>query len=118
MRDPNTAALWSLCMPGAGHAYLGLWGQGIARAVVSMWVWLVVFVAAVQRGAAGSNQIMVIFGIVAFGLWYAAAHDAYREAKHEENQIILKGRVFLYLVLGLLALLMFMLVASFLKARG
>src|SRR5688500_17304443 len=30
-RDPGTATLISLFFPGAGHAYLGQWGQAVAR---------------------------------------------------------------------------------------
>ena len=35
-RDPGTVALISLFLPGAGHVYMGDWGQGVARAVVSI----------------------------------------------------------------------------------
>lgn len=115
-RDPGTAALVSLFFPGAGHAYLGLWGQGIARGVLSLWVLFVVLVSVLQKGS-GSGLIAATFGLVAFGLWAAAAHDAYREARHEESAVLLKGKVFLYLVLGLLALLMALLVGAGLSGR-
>jgi ribosomal protein L40E len=117
-RDGGTAALLSLFIPGAGHAYVGLWGQGIARAVLSVWVMVVVLVSFLQRGEAGASLIAAVFALVAFALWAVAAHDAYREARREETLVVLKGRVFLYLVLGLLVLLLVLLTVSGLSARA
>ena len=116
-RDPGTAALFSLFFPGAGHGYLGLWGQAIARGVLHAWVLFVVLVAVFQRGP-GSAPVGVVFGLAATALWGVSAHDAYREARHESSQVLLKGKVFLYLVLGLLVLLMVLLMSSGLRARG
>ena len=116
-RDPGTAAMVSLFFPGAGHAYIGMWGQAVARGVLSLWVLFVVLVSVLQKGA-GSGLIAVVFGLVAFALWAAAAHDAYREAQHQESQVLLKGKVFLYLVLGLLGLLMVLLVGAGLAGRS
>jgi hypothetical protein len=117
-RDPGTATLLSLFIPGAGHAYVGLWGQGIARAVVSLWVMVVVLVSFLQRGDAGAALIAAVFGLVALALWAVAAHDAYREARREEKLVLLKGRGFVYLVLGLLLLLLVLLTVSGLSARA
>lgn len=115
-RDPGTAAMISLFFPGAGHAYLGMWGQAIARGVLSLWVLFVVLVSVLQPGA-GSTLIAVVFGLAAFALWAVAAHDAYREAQQQESAVLLKGKVFLYLVLGLLALLMVLLVGAGFSGR-
>jgi hypothetical protein len=111
-RDPNMAAMLSLFFPGAGHAYIGQWGQATARGIISLWALLVVTIAVFSKDQPGSKTIALIFGLVAIGLWLLAAHDAYREAKHEPQQVILKGRVFLYLVLALLTLLMGLLMAT------
>lgn len=116
-RDPGNAALYSLFLPGAGHAYLGLWGQAVARAVLSIWVVFVALISLIQRGP-GSAGIGIVFGIAATALWALAAHDAYREARHEESMVIVKGKVFLYLVLGLLVLLMVMLTSAGLSGRS
>ena len=102
-RDPGTAALISLFFPGAGHAYVGLWGQAVARGVISTWVVAVALVSAVQGG---STAIAVVFGLASFALWVVSAHDAYREAANEGGLTILKSRQFLYVVLGLLTMLM------------
>ena len=110
--DPNMAAMLSLFMPGAGHAYLGLWGQAVARGIVSIWTILVVAVSVLSKDQPGSGSITIVFGAVAVLLWILAAHDSYREAKHEPKQVVLKGRMFLYLVLGMLTLLMALLMTT------
>jgi ribosomal protein L40E len=117
-RDPNTAAMLSLFFPGAGHAYIGMWGQAVARAVTTMWVVVVVLIAALQGGIAGSGAVPILFSVVAFALWIVAAHDAYREARVEPHLVILKPRYFLYLVMGLLLLLFFAVVSSGLRASS
>ena len=116
-RDPGMAAMASLFFPGAGHGYLGLWGQAVARGVLHAWVLFVVLIAVLQRGP-GSGAVGIVFGLAATGLWGVSAHDAYREARHESSQVLLKGKVFLYLVLGLLVLLLVLLMSSGLRARG
>jgi ribosomal protein L40E len=115
-RDPGTTALLSLLFPGAGHAYLGLWGQAIARAIVSGWVGLVVVFAALQGGA-GAMPTTLAFGIAAFSLWSVAAHDAYREARGEGDATVLKARHFLFLVLGLLGMQVGLMVVTAFGAR-
>ncbi|HYP23163.1 MAG TPA: hypothetical protein VEV43_06295 [Actinomycetota bacterium] len=102
-RDPGTVALISLFFPGAGHAYLGLWPQAIARAVVSAWVMLMAGVFAIGVGVV---SIAAVYGLAAFGLWGIAAHDAFREANGEPKRVLLQGRRFTYLVLGLLSVLL------------
>ncbi|CAN5213254.1 hypothetical protein BH20ACT22_BH20ACT22_12450 [soil metagenome] len=114
-RDPGTAAMLSLFMPGAGHGYLGLWGQAVSRAILGLWVSGIVLLAGLQEGA-GSGLIAIVFGAASFGLWIVTAHDAYREAGHDSGAVILKGRTFLFTVLGLLLMLLGMLVVSGLRA--
>lgn len=116
-KDPNTAALVSLFFPGAGHGYLGLWADAIARGVLSLWVILVAVVAAFAGEQASGRLVTIMFAAVAFALWGIASHDAYRAARREKDRVILKGRGFLFLVLGLLGLLLLVLVGSALGAR-
>ena len=115
-RDPGTAALISLFFPGAGHAYLGHWGQAIARGAVSSWVGLVVLFAAFQGGP-GAVPTLVAFGIAAFCLWAVSAHDSYRAAAGEDSAALLKNKHFLFLVLGLLGLQIGLLFLGALTAR-
>ena len=101
-------AMYSLFFPGAGHWYLGLKGAAIARGVLSSWV---VFVA-IAAGVAGSVLMASLFGLTAFILWAVAAHDAYREATNQPGAVILKGKMFVYLVIALLLLMIALLVAA------
>ena len=114
-RDPNTVALISLFFPGAGHGYLGLWGQAISRGIVSAWVMLVAIVAGVQGGI---GLMSLMFGAIAFVLWLVAAHDAYREATGASDEILLKQGYFLWVVLGILGLMMAMFVLQALQANA
>jgi ribosomal protein L40E len=101
-RDPGTAALLSLFLPGAGHAYLGLWGQAAARAILSAWALLVV-IFSVTAGTGGVAAFLAaLFGLATIALWAIAAHDAYREASSDEQLVLLRGRRFMWVVAGLL----------------
>ncbi|MGH2754925.1 MAG: hypothetical protein ACRDLB_10885 [Actinomycetota bacterium] len=111
-RDPNTVAMISLFFPGAGHGYLGSWGQAVARGVLSIWVIFTAVMGIIQK----SGLITVVFGFTALGLWLLAAHDSYREAQHNPTAVILKGKTFMYLVLGLLFLLMVLLMGAGIRA--
>jgi hypothetical protein len=115
-RDPGMAALLSLFFPGAGHAYLGMWGQAAARAIINIWAFVVVLISALTKGQSGARTIAIVFSFVSLMLWVITAHDAYREASLQPGQVILKGRTFLYVVMGVLALLMILLFSSGLKA--
>jgi len=115
-RDPNNVAMLSLFFPGAGHAYLGMWAQAIARAALTIWVLAVVLVAALQKGVPGSGSIVVIFGATAFALWGLTAHDAYREASNDPSGVILRPRIFLYLTIGLLFALFASVMAAVINA--
>ena len=112
-RDPNTVALYSLFFPGAGHWLLELKGQAVARAVLSTWVVLTALIG----GILGSLTLAIPFGVAAFALWGLAAHDAYREATREPKKVILKGRTFVYVVMGLLLQTLILLVSVGLRAR-
>ena len=104
-RDPGMTAVLSLCLPGAGHAALGMWPQAIARAVINVWVLLMaVFFAIAGQDAA--RPVALVYAAAAFGLWATTAHDAYREANGESRDVILQGRRFTYVVLSLLMLLL------------
>ena len=109
-RDPNMAALVSLFLPGAGHGYLGLWGEAIARAVISTWA---VFVTIFLMTQDGKGTLMaIVFGVIATGLWVVAAHDAFREAAGLTNQVILKRKFFIWVVMGLLMLSVLMVLVT------
>lgn len=116
--DPGKAALFSLFYPGAGHAYLGMWGQAVARAVLSSWVVLVTIVGMLDRDVPGSLGMAAVFGIVSLVLWLVAANDAYREATDEPDKVVLRGRRYLYVVLGLMMMLFLAMFLALMTARG
>jgi hypothetical protein len=113
-RDPRLTAFVALAFPGVGHAYLGLWGQAVARAAIAI-LTLAAVVAGFTLDAAGARVMSFLFAVVALGLWIVSAHDAMREAQGRERETLLRGRAFMYLVLGLLGLLMLQL---FIGASG
>jgi len=110
--DPNQAALYSLFWPGAGHAYLGQWGQAVTRAIMSAWVLVVTAFLLFGASGGGSKIFAVVFGLVATALWLVGAHDAYREASGQSSLVILHGRRYLYVTATLVALLFLMLLAG------
>lgn len=115
-RDPGTAALISLFLPGAGHAYLGLWGDAVARAVTSLWVSAIVAISLVQ--GPNARFMAIVFGLAATALWFAGAHDAFQEASGRSSQQLLKGRAFMWVTIGLLLLLMAMVIFTALQGRS
>lgn len=115
-RDPGKTALLSLFLPGAGHAYLGMWGQAVTRFVLSMWVIFTAIMGAIQQR--GGTVIAVVFGLASFGLWGASAHDAYREAEGKPGMALLKGKMYMYIVFGLLLVLLVLLVGAGFQARS
>ncbi len=115
-RDPGTVTLISLFFPGAGHAYLGLWGQAVARGMTSLWVALMTLMLAVQRGPGSMGAL--VFSVVSLGLWLVSAHDAYREATFDRRSVLLKDRWFMYLVLGLLLLSFVIVFSAAMQARA
>lgn len=114
-RDPKTTAIISFFLPGAGHAYLGMWPEGIARAIISTWVVLMTVFSALQ-GSEPARTMSLLFGFVATGLWLVSAHDAYREAAGQSNYILLKRKFFLYLVVGLLLMSIVMIFSTAIAA--
>lgn len=117
-RDPRTVALYSLLFPGAGHLYLGLVGQGIARAVMSIWVVVVAAVALFSGGGGPGVFVWTTYGAAAVALWVATTHDAYREANGQPGLVLLSPRRSLYVTLALIAVLFCVVTFGALEARG
>jgi RNA polymerase subunit RPABC4/transcription elongation factor Spt4 len=114
-RDPNTVALISLFWPGAGHGYIGQWGQAISRAVVSL---LVLVVAGLSFAQTGLGAMTTIFSLISFVFWAVTAHDSFQEASNAPSRVVVKGRSMLWLVMGILVLLMGIMVIEGLQANA
>jgi hypothetical protein len=111
-RDPNTTALVALVYPGAGFAYLNRWPEAIGRAVVGTFAIAIALIAALVGHGSIAAIIGVVYGLAAFGLWALGVHDAYRAAQHHEALVVLKARILLYVLLGLLVLFLALLMGS------
>jgi hypothetical protein len=117
-RDPNSAALYSLMLPGAGHAYVGLWGQAVARALMCSWVVTVALFAVGHGSGVGSVVLAASFGTAALTLWIVSVHDAYWAAKKDDGRALLYGRRWLYLTIALIAVLIVVLIVGMFGARS
>jgi hypothetical protein len=115
--DPKIAAFLSLLFPGIGHAYIGDWGAALARAVLSFWVLGLTLLMSMGNDIPGSIGLAFILGSAATGLWLVAAHDAYRSATGAEALVILRGRRYLYVTVGLLGILFLGLVLATFASR-
>lgn len=103
-RDPRLTVFVSLAFPGVGHAYLGMWGQAFARAAIAALA-IAAAIAGVTLDAAGSRAMAVIFAFIALAIWGVSVQDAFHEANRKSRSVILKGRMFLYVTLGVVGLL-------------
>lgn len=115
--DPRTAAFLSLLFPGIGHAYIGDWGAALARAVLSFWVLGLTLLMSMGSDIPGSIGLAFILGSAALGLWLIAAHDAYRSATGAEALVILRGKRYLHVTVGLLGILFLGLVLATFASR-
>jgi hypothetical protein len=107
-------ALLSLLLPGIGHAYVGKWGEAVARAVMGLWVLCMALIALVGQGPGAPMSIM--FTAVAGALWAVGSHDAYREAAGDPGAALLRGRSLLGVFLGLMGLSIVAVMVSTLSA--
>ena len=111
-RDPNTTVLVSFVYPGAGFAYLRRWPEAIGRGVVGTFAIAVAVIAGIFGTGSTAAIIGVVYGFATFAIWAVSSHDAYRVAQHQEALVILKPRVLLYVLLGLLTLFLVLLVGT------
>lgn len=101
----NVALVATALVPGSGHWLLGHAGMGIARAVIYV-LWLVG--GLLLSVAAGSNQQSIWPGLTlllgAFVVWLGSVLDVVNLGRG--NAEVLRPRVFFWLVVGVLGLLM------------
>ncbi len=116
--DPTRAVVFSLLLPGAGHAYVGDWGGAIGRAILSIWVVTTTLALVFQKDLPGSIALAAIFGLTSVFLWLVAAHDAYQAAQWKDSRAILRGRRYLVLTGVLLGVLVFGLFIVTIGARS
>jgi hypothetical protein len=115
-RAPGLAALLSVVLPGAGHAYIGDWGQAAARATTCIWVACVALLFALEQGMLAPWPLL--FEASALGLWVVSAHDAYREAGGERHAVIMSARTITWVWVGLVMASVIAALASAFAALG
>jgi hypothetical protein len=111
--NPAVVLLLSALLPGAGHAALGLMATAWARGLTYL-LWVVggtaLLVTALGSGESALPGIIPLLG--ALVLWVVSLLDVQSLLANRTRQI-LDARVFLWLVVGVVGLLMLTFMATF-----
>lgn len=100
----STAISRSLILPGLGHLVAGQTAEGIARGVLFLWAVGSLIGILLVKGDGSSSTVrgfLLIYGILAAGLYVATAMDAARAARRQPPLIPL--RWLFYGAMGLMA---------------
>lgn len=118
--DPTVVRVVTALVPGVGHALLGRVGAGLARAAVwALWVVGGVALLLQARSAGGPAIAAAPLLLGAVVLWGLTQHDAHvLLAGRRADEQLLTPRVFLWLVVGVVGLLMLAFVAAALSLPG
>ena len=104
--DPQTAAVWSMALPGLGHWKLGRRGDAIARFAMFGWSFgalLVLLVSRFGKGGLGATMpLFLLFLGASVAIYVLSAVDAYRIAGGE--QPLVGSRALLWTSAGLIVL--------------
>jgi hypothetical protein len=102
--DPRSAVARSLLFPGLGQVHCGRTADGVARAVLFLWIQGTATVMLLSRGGSGSaiTPIALLFLAVSVMLYATSALDAYRQAAGDAP--LLTPRYLLYGTVGLIIL--------------
>lgn len=104
--DENVALLASAVLPGAGHVLAGRTATGVARGVIFLLFVVGGWLLLREAGATGQGPLPAVPLLLgALVIWVTTAFDAVLAARGEQRQL-LEGRVFFWLVVGVLGLLM------------
>jgi hypothetical protein len=101
-KDASMAALLSV-VPGAGHIYLGLHGEGAGRLVLAVWWAASVVLLTGAPVTVAPIRIILIIGVVALSV--ASIIDAYRAVISPDEPPILGRKAILYSSLAAVMLL-------------
>lgn len=99
---PGLLAGASLVLPGAGHALLGLWGQAFVRGSLAL-VWGAGGLSLLVRALASGQPVLPAVPLLVG--WLALAVTSVNDALVEggaRGQVLLRGRVLLWLVMGVI----------------
>ncbi|HKZ75434.1 MAG TPA: zinc ribbon domain-containing protein [Actinomycetota bacterium] len=104
--DPQTAAVWSMVLPGLGHWRLGRKGDAIARFAMFGWAFgalLLLLVSRFGKGGLGPTYpLFLMFLLAALTIYVLSVVDAYRIAA--DGPPIVSPRALLWGSVGLIVL--------------
>jgi hypothetical protein len=104
--EPQSAAVWSMALPGLGHWRLGLRADGVARMVMFGWSFgalLVLLVSRFGKGGLGPTMpLFVLFLGSSAAIYAVSAIDAYRIASGDPP--LVSSRTLLWASAGLVVL--------------
>ena len=114
----TTALLVSALVPGTGHILMGRTASGVARAVMFL-IWLVGGFLLLREAAASHQSILPALPLLvgAVVLWLATAVDVLALVQGTNTEI-LRPRIFLWLAVGVLGLVMLSFLASAVQLPG
>jgi len=114
-KSSNVAAALSL-VPGAGHFYLGMVGQGVARFILFTWWFGLAAVLPDSRGPVALVRVLLFLGAMALIL--VSALDSYRAVEEPGSGPILDRRLMLYSSLAVVGLLVAGVFSAVISARS
>jgi hypothetical protein len=109
-RSPGQALIRGLIVPGFGHVFARQTLLGVSVALLTL-VGIVLGVVLMVQGLTLAGLALVLMGV---GVWLAGALDAYRWARNEPDEIVLRPRV----LTVIMAVMFIVLVAASISARG
>ncbi len=114
----STALLTSALVPGTGHILLGRTASGVARAVMFI-IWLAGGLVLLREASASQQSILPAVPLLAGALvlWLATTVDVLALVQGSRTEI-LRPRVFLWLAIGVLGLVMVSFLASAVQLPG
>jgi len=108
----TTALIASAAVPGLGHMLLGRTGNGVARALTYL-LWLIGGIVLIREATLYNRPILPGIPLVlgALVVWVTSAIDAMNLARGGTTEL-LRPRVFFWLMLGVIGLLMITFIAT------
>lgn len=104
--DPQSAAVWSMALPGLGHWKLGRRVDAIARFAMFGWAFgalLILLVSRFGKGGLGPTfPLFLLFVGASAGIYVVTVVDSYRLASGEDP--VLSSRTLLWVSVGLVLL--------------
>jgi len=109
-RDPRRALIRGLVVPGLGHFYARQALLGVSVAALAL-IGVVLGIVLIQHGVKLAGLGLVLLGVA---VWLTGALDAYRWARQEPDEILLRPRV----LTAIMAVVLIVLIAAAMSTGG